>query len=97
MEINSGELIAIIGPVGAGKSSFLMSLLEELEIIGGDVKINGSVFYVPQEPWIFDASIRQNILFGLPYNEKKFNEVIELACLEQVRLVNIFKLKLKIY
>jgi ABC-type multidrug transport system fused ATPase/permease subunit len=77
-------LVAVIGPVGAGKSSFLMSLLEELEIVSGDVKINGSVFYVSQEPWIFNSSLKQNILFGMPYDEKKFRHVIKLACLEQV-------------
>ena len=86
IEINNNGLIAVIGPVGSGKSSFLMSLLEELEIISGDVKINGSVFYVSQEPWIFDASIKQNILFGKPYDEKKFNQAIESACFEQVRI-----------
>ena len=87
LEINDNGLVAVIGPVGSGKSSFLMSLLEELEIINGNVKINGSVFYVPQEPWIFNASIKQNILFGIPYNEKKFKEVIKSACLEQVNIL----------
>ncbi len=85
LEINDNGLVAVIGPVGAGKSTFLMSLLEELEIISGDLKINGSVFYVPQEPWIFNASIKQNILFGIAYDDKKFKEVIKASCLEQVK------------
>ena len=85
--MNENELVAVIGPVGAGKSSLLMAMLEELEIISGNVDIKGSVFYVSQEPWIFTASIKQNILFGKPYDEKKFNEVISVCCLKQVRVL----------
>ena len=61
-----------------------MAMLEELEILSGNVDIKGSIFYVLQEPWIFTASIKQNILFGKPYDEKKFDEVISVCCLKQV-------------
>nr|APD26522.1 ATP-binding cassette transporter subfamily C member 4 X4 protein [Brachionus koreanus] len=82
-EANDGDLVAIIGSVGAGKSSILSSLLDELQIVSGEIDIKGSVFYVPQEPWIFTASLRQNILFGKPYEKKKFNEIIKVCCLEE--------------
>ena len=65
-----------------------MSLLEEISIIEGSVEMSGKVFYVSQEPWIFNSSIRQNILFGMPYNEKKFKDVIRVACLEQVGIIS---------
>ena len=81
-EVNKNELTAIIGPVGAGKTSILLALLEELQIKSGDLKVEGSVFYVPQEPWIFTASIRQNILFGKPYDDAKFKKIIKVCCLE---------------
>ncbi|RNA09566.1 multidrug resistance-associated 4, partial [Brachionus plicatilis] len=84
MEAKIGDLIAIIGPVGSGKSSFLLSLIEEIEKVSGDIDIKGSVFYVPQEPWIFTASLKQNILFGKVYDKKKFNEIIKVCCLEEV-------------
>lgn len=61
-----------------------MALIEELEKTSGTLDIQGSVFYVPQEPWIFTASIRQNILFGKPYNKEKFEKIIKVCSLEQV-------------
>ena len=64
-----------------------MALLEELEKINGSVEIQGSVFYVPQEPWIFTASLRQNIIFGKPYNKEKFEKIIKVCCLDQVMLI----------
>lgn len=63
-----------------------MTLLEEMKSIKGNLKVDGSVFYVQQEPWIFSASLRQNITFGKPYIRAKFNEIIKACCLEQVNL-----------
>ena len=48
--IDSKELFAIIGSVGSGKTSLLMTILGEIESIKGNMKVSGSVFYVPQEP-----------------------------------------------
>jgi ABC-type multidrug transport system fused ATPase/permease subunit len=61
-----------------------MAILEELEKISGQLEVQGSVFYVPQEPWIFTASVRQNIIFGKPYNKEKFDKIIQVCCLQQV-------------
>ncbi len=65
------------------KTSLLLALLEELNVkSSSDLQVKGSVFYVPQEPWIFTASIRQNILFGKAFDEAKFKRVITACCLE---------------
>ena len=56
---SQNDLIAIIGQVGSGKTSLLMALLCELERISGDLDVKGSVFYVSQEPWIFNDTIKQ--------------------------------------
>ena len=48
----------------------------------GKINIHGSIAYAPQLPWIQNASIRENILFGLPYNKKFYNKVIEACCLK---------------
>ena len=63
-----------------------MAILEELERLSGRLEVQGSVFYVPQEPWIFTASIRQNIIFGKPYKKEKFDKIIQVCCLEQVKI-----------
>ena len=60
-----------------------MSLMGEIKNTSGSLKLNGSVFYVPQEPWIFTASVRQNILFGKEYNKEKFQRVLKICSLEQ--------------
>jgi len=61
-----------------------MALLNEIDTHKGQTEVNGSVFYVSQEPWIFPSTIKQNILFGKPFDSEKFQKVIKLACLEKV-------------
>ncbi|CAH1169239.1 unnamed protein product [Phyllotreta striolata] len=76
------SLIGIIGPVGSGKSSLLQTILGELDILEGSVTVNGTVSYISQEPWIFSASIRQNILFGSKYDKSRYDEVLRVCALE---------------
>lgn len=74
----------------------LLTLLNEVSNVKGNLKIDGSVFYLPQEPWVFSASLKQNILFGKTYEREKFNQVIRVCNLEQVISKNIkANLKLK--
>ena len=69
---------------GSGKTTFLLSILDELPYkIAQEFQVNGSIFYVSQEPFIFSASIRQNITFGKEYEEPRFNQVIRLCCLDE--------------
>ena len=85
LEIEKNEMIGIIGQVGSGKTSFLMSILKETPYLKADtLSINGSVFYVSQEPWIFSGTIRQNILFGKEFNKQQFTKVIQCCCLDEV-------------
>ncbi|XP_044727742.1 ATP-binding cassette sub-family C member 4-like [Chrysoperla carnea] len=79
--IHSGEICSIIGPVGSGKSSFLNAVLSEMHTDGGKLTISGTVSYSSQDPWLFSGSIRNNILFGLSYNEDKYKDVIEVCSL----------------
>ncbi|KAJ3416858.1 hypothetical protein HDV05_008443 [Chytridiales sp. JEL 0842] len=74
-------LTAIVGAVGSGKSSLLSSLTAELKRIKGTVTFSGSVGYCPQQPWIINASLRDNILFGNEFNEKRYKAVLKAACL----------------
>jgi ABC-type multidrug transport system fused ATPase/permease subunit len=77
-----GQLIAIVGGVGSGKTSFLNALLGELLLKDGSVEMNGTVSYHQQTPWILNATVQDNILFGEPYNEIKFNETLKASCLD---------------
>lgn len=83
VSVDKGSLLGIIGPVGSGKSSFLQTLLGELDVMNGDVIINGKLSYASQEPWVFAATIRQNILFGEEYHKKRYNEVIKACALDK--------------
>ncbi|GIY00683.1 canalicular multispecific organic anion transporter 2 [Caerostris extrusa] len=62
LHVRKGQIIAVIGPVGAGKSSLLSSLLGELHKKSGSVDMKGSIAYVPQETWILNRTLKNNIL-----------------------------------
>ncbi|KAF5275656.1 hypothetical protein FQA39_LY06768 [Lamprigera yunnana] len=81
--LNRGELLGVIGSVGSGKSSFLQTILGELDIVEGSMELNGSISYASQEPWVFPATVRQNILFGNEYNKERYNEVVRVCNLEK--------------
>ncbi|EAT33880.1 AAEL013854-PA, partial [Aedes aegypti] len=83
LHVQPGTLVAVIGPVGAGKSSLIHAILGELPLEGGTIKVNGEVSYASQEPWLFSATIRQNILFGLPMDKERYRKVVKTCALER--------------
>uniref|UniRef100_H2YL86 ATP-binding cassette, sub-family C (CFTR/MRP), member 4 n=1 Tax=Ciona savignyi TaxID=51511 RepID=H2YL86_CIOSA len=83
LKVEPGQLLAVIGPVGSGKSSFLNAILRELPASSGTAKVVGQVTYAGQVPWVFSGSIRENILFGEAYDEKRYNEVVAVCCLDK--------------
>lgn len=77
LELKPGTLTAIVGPVGAGKSSSILAILGEMVTQRGFVKVNtDKVAYCPQAPWIVSGTVRDNIVFGGEYDEAKFNQVV---------------------
>jgi ABC-type multidrug transport system ATPase subunit len=74
-----GELSCIVGRVGAGKSSFLSALLGDMVKLQGDVVTRGKVAYVAQTPWIMNASVKENILFGHRFDPDFYERTVE-AC-----------------
>uniref|UniRef100_A0A3B1IDV6 ATP binding cassette subfamily C member 3 n=1 Tax=Astyanax mexicanus TaxID=7994 RepID=A0A3B1IDV6_ASTMX len=79
--VPQGSLLAVVGHVGCGKSSLVAALLGEMEKLEGHISIRGSVAYVPQQAWIQNATLRDNILFGRPYVEQKYRCVLEACAL----------------
>ncbi|RHZ09319.1 hypothetical protein DYB31_002623 [Aphanomyces astaci] len=81
VSVKGGELVVLHGSVGEGKSSFCNVLLGELDKYGGSVGVSGRVAFFAQQPWIQNLTIRENILFGLPYDRVKYNNVLEACAL----------------
>uniref|UniRef100_A0A670YM28 Multidrug resistance-associated protein 4 n=1 Tax=Pseudonaja textilis TaxID=8673 RepID=A0A670YM28_PSETE len=81
--VKPGELLTVIGPVGAGKSSLLSAVLGELSIIRGFMDVQGKIAYVSQQPWVFSGTVRNNILFGKDYQKEKYEKVLRVCALKK--------------
>ncbi|XP_055013931.1 LOW QUALITY PROTEIN: multidrug resistance-associated protein 1-like [Boleophthalmus pectinirostris] len=79
--VEQGALVAVVGPVGSGKSSLLAAILGELERRSGSLRTRGSVALVPQQAWTLNASVKENILFGAPRSESWYHRVLEACAL----------------
>ncbi|XP_076252825.1 ATP-binding cassette sub-family C member 10 isoform X2 [Rhynchophorus ferrugineus] len=83
LKVKKGEFIGIMGPVGCGKSSMLAAVLAELRQHYGEVEISDVVEngfgLVTQQPWLQRGTIRDNILFGKPFDEQRYRDVL-FAC-----------------
>ncbi|KHN70623.1 Multidrug resistance-associated protein 1 [Toxocara canis] len=81
LNIKKGELVAVVGSVGSGKSSLLSAMLGEMDRQSGEVAISGSVAYVPQQAWIQNMSLRDNITFNKSYVPEFYDTVIDACAL----------------
>ncbi|KAM6985056.1 ATP-binding cassette sub-family C member 4-like [Aplochiton taeniatus] len=81
--VKSKQLLAIIGTVGAGKSSLLSAILGELSQERGMVKVKGELTYASQQPWILPGTIRSNILFGKKLQPHKYERVLKACALKR--------------
>ncbi|KAF7279494.1 hypothetical protein GWI33_007172 [Rhynchophorus ferrugineus] len=83
MDLESGQLAAVIGPVGSGKTTLLHSILGELKTVSGSADITGKISYASQEPWLFVGTVRQNITFGQPFDFDRYYKVVKVCALER--------------
>ncbi|XP_036147821.1 multidrug resistance-associated protein 4 [Monomorium pharaonis] len=100
--IKPGQLCAVVGAVGSGKSSILHLLLKELNPGAGSITLiqdsskniesnlsngyfssnpNLRISYSSQEPWLFGSTVRDNILFGQPYDKARYTQVTNVCAL----------------
>ncbi|KAF9969086.1 Canalicular multispecific organic anion transporter 2 [Actinomortierella ambigua] len=79
VSIIQSSLTAIVGRVGQGKSSFLSAITGEMYKRRGSIKTYGSIAYAPQQAWIIHGTLRDNILFGKPFDQSKYDRIVFAA------------------
>ena len=79
----SKSLTVITGPVGSGKSTLLSAIAGETSNASGTIDYQGSVSYLPQTAWVFSGTIKENILFGQPFEESKYERIIDVCALKE--------------
>ncbi|KAK7450079.1 hypothetical protein BaRGS_00039980 [Batillaria attramentaria] len=82
LAIPQGKLVAVVGPVGCGKSSLLAAMLGEMEKLKGKVTTKDGIAFVPQEAWIQNLTLRDNITFGKPFSRRRYDQVVQACALE---------------
>nr|CAD7593712.1 unnamed protein product [Timema genevievae] len=82
LKLPQGSLVAVVGTVGSGKSSLISALLGELDKLTGRVNTKGSIAYVPQQAWIQNCTLRDNIIFGKSMDHSTYLRVIEACALK---------------
>lgn len=81
IQIAPGQLVAVVGGVGTGKSSLLSCLLREMKTTTAQITISDSVAYLPQQAWILNGTVKDNVCFQKPYVQKRFQKVVEACAL----------------
>ena len=86
LKVEKGDLIGIVGPVGAGKTCLLNAILNNLDVIknppGNKIKINGSLAYVPQKAWILNDTVRNNIIFKKTFEPERYKTILNICQLK---------------
>ena len=86
LKVKKGELIGIIGEIGSGKTNLFNAILNNLDILNNKLNkkiiINGKISYAPQKAWIFNDTVRNNIIFHKKFDEQKYNKIIDICQLE---------------
>ncbi|CAG8111193.1 unnamed protein product [Penicillium olsonii] len=101
VEFLVGKLNIIAGPTGSGKTSLLMALLGEMQLVEGRVHLPGgmsnradlpvdpetglvdSIAYCAQEAWLVNDTVKENIIFASPYDERRYRAVLKACALER--------------
>ncbi|KAJ2581761.1 Canalicular multispecific organic anion transporter 2, partial [Coemansia sp. RSA 1836] len=83
LNASGGDLVAVIGKTGSGKSSLLLAMCREMELTKGSGTVVGRVGYLEQSPWIMNDTMRANIIFGREFEEEYFWKVVHACALTQ--------------
>eukprot|EP01133_Synstelium_polycarpum_P004374 gene4374-5117_t len=77
------SLTMVVGSVGSGKSSICQAMLGEMTLVNGQFTLRGRVAYVSQQAWLVNATMRDNIIFGSPFDSDRYHSVISACALER--------------
>ena len=84
LSLQPGQVLAVVGPVAAGKSTIINGMIDEVSALPGTkISMRGKVSYVSQTPFIMNATVRDNVLFGLAYDPDWYHQVLDACCLRQ--------------
>lgn len=83
LHVKAGSLVAIVGQVASGKSSLLSAILGEMHRISGRFNVTKSarVAYVPQQAWVQNMSVRDNIIFGSEFEATRYEQTLAVCAL----------------
>lgn len=79
LSVKNKQLTAVVGRIGQGKSSLLSAIIGDMYKYQGQVQISGKIAYVPQQAWIINATLKNNVLFGNGYDEDRYKLILS-AC-----------------
>ncbi|KAG8186392.1 hypothetical protein JTE90_004185 [Oedothorax gibbosus] len=84
LTVAKGEIAAVVGKVGSGKSALFSAILGEMHRTSGNVHVmkGGRIAYVPQQAWIQNATLKQNILFIRNMESNSYRVALKSCCLE---------------
>ncbi|KAF4526522.1 hypothetical protein B566_EDAN005889 [Ephemera danica] len=82
IRVKPGTLVAVVGAVGCGKSSLLSAIIGDMHKLGGRVNVTGSIAYVPQQAWIQNTSLKENILFSNHLDQDAYERVLKACALK---------------
>lgn len=83
LQIQAGSFVMIAGAVGSGKSTLLASLAGARPPLRGRCEVKGRRAFVPQKPFLLNGSVRENIVFGLPWEEERYAAALDMAALAE--------------
>jgi ABC-type multidrug transport system fused ATPase/permease subunit len=81
LEVQHGDLCCLVGKVGSGKSSLLLSLMGEIDKLKGSVTLSGNLSYAAQTACVLNCTVRENILYGKEYDEERYEKVVHACAL----------------
>lgn len=83
LEVGKKQLIAVVGFVGAGKTTLLSAVTQAIKPLNvdGSIRTTSSIGFAPQKAFIICGTIKQNILMGRPYDERRYVQALVASAL----------------